>query len=90
MLSLIHICALTPSIIKGNMGAGYDAMVLTVVTAFRGVFVMVVLAKKGVKAAVLLGMLFSSVIYWAGSAIFLHVNPFAKMCIRDSYSACPA
>ena len=63
--------ALTPSIIKGNMGAGYDAMVLTVVTAFLGVFVMVVLAKKGVKAAVLLGMLFSSVIYWAGSAIFL-------------------
>ena len=71
--------ALTPSIIKGNMGAGYDAMVLTVVTAFLGVFVMVVLAKKGVKAAVLLGMLFSSVIYWAGSAIFLHVNPFASL-----------
>ena len=71
--------ALTPSIIKGNMGAGYDAMVLTVATAFLGVFVMVVLAKKGVKAAVLLGMLFSSVIYWAGSAIFLHVNPFASL-----------
>ena len=48
-------------------------------TAFLGVFVMVVLAKKGVKAAVLLGMLFSSVIYWAGSAIFLHVNPFASL-----------
>ena len=71
--------ALTPSIIKGNMGSGYDTMVLTVVTAFLGVFVMVVLAKKGVKAAVLLGMLFSSVIYWAGSAIFLHVNPFASL-----------
>ena len=71
--------ALTPSIIKGNMGSGYDAMVLTVATAFLGVFVMVVLAKKGVKAAVLLGMLFSSVIYWAGSAIFLHVNPFASL-----------
>jgi len=64
--------ALTPSIIKGSMGeVGYHTMVLTVVTAFLGVFVMVVLAKKGVKAAVLLGMLFSSVIYWAGSAIFL-------------------
>ena len=68
--------ALTPSIIKGSMGeVGYHTMVLTVVTAF----VMVVLAKKGVKAAVLLGMLFSSVIYWAGSAIFLHVNPFASL-----------
>ena len=72
--------ALTPSIIKGSMGeVGYHTMVLTVVTAFLGVFVMVVLAKKGVKAAVLLGMLFSSVIYWAGSAIFLHVNPFAGL-----------
>ena len=72
--------ALTPSVIKGNMGdAGYNTMVLTVVTAFLGVFVMVVLAKKGVKAAVLLGMLFSSVIYWAGSAVFLHVNPFASL-----------
>ena len=72
--------ALTPSIIKGSMGeVGYNTMVLTVVTAFLGVFVMVVLAKKGVKAAVLLGMLFSSVLYWAGSAIFLGVNPFASL-----------
>ena len=72
--------ALTPSIIKGSMGEdGYNTMVLTVVTAFLGVFVMVVLAKKGVKAAVLLGMLFSSVLYWAGSFLFLGVNPFAKL-----------
>ena len=82
--------ALTPSIIKGSMGeVGYHTMVLTVVTAFLGVFVMVVLAKKGVKAAVLLGMLFSSVIYWAGSAIFLHVNPFASLataCFSSDFS----
>ena len=72
--------ALTPSIIKGSMGeVGYNTMVLTVATAFLGVFVMVVLAKKGVKAAVLLGMLFSSVLYWAGSFLFLGVNPFAKL-----------
>ena len=72
--------ALTPSIIKGSMGeVGYNTMVLTVVTAFLGVFVMVVLAKKGVKAAVLLGMLFSSVLYWAGSFLFLGVNPFASL-----------
>ena len=72
--------ALTPSIIKGSMGeVGYNTMVLTVVTAFLGVFVMVVLAKKGVKAAVLLGMLFSSVLYWAGSFLFLGVNPFAGL-----------
>ncbi len=72
--------ALTPSIIKGNMGdVGYNTMVLTVITAFLGVFVMVVLAKKGVKAAVLIGMLFSSVIYWAGSFLFLGVNPFVGL-----------
>ena len=71
--------ALTPSIIKGNMGSGYDTMVLTVVTAFLGVFVMVVLAKKGIKAAVLVGMLAASVIYWAGCFIFLGTNPFASL-----------
>ena len=64
--------ALTPSIIKGSMGdIGYHTMVLTAITAFLGVFMMVVLAKKGIKASVLLGMLFSSVLYWAGSFLFL-------------------
>ena len=72
--------ALTPSIIKGSMGdIGYHTMVLTAITAFLGVFVMVVLAKKGIKAAVLLGMLFSSVLYWIGSFAFLGVNPFASL-----------
>ena len=72
--------ALTPSIIKGSMGdIGYHTMVLTAITAFLGVFMMVVLAKKGIKASVLLGMLFSSVLYWAGSFLFLGVNPFASL-----------
>ena len=72
--------ALTPSIIKGSMGdIGYHTMVLTAITAFLGVFVMVVLAKKGIKASVLLGMLFSSVLYWIGSFAFLGVNPFASL-----------
>ena len=72
--------ALTPSVIKGSMGdAGYHSMVLTVVTMFIGLFVMVILAKKGIKAAVLLGMLVASVVYWAGEAIFLGVNPFASL-----------
>ena len=43
---------------------------------FIGLFVIVVLAQKGVKAAVILGMLIASVIYWAGEAIFFHINPF--------------
>ena len=72
--------ALTPSVIRDYMGAeGYTQMVLTVATAFIGLFVLILLAKKGVKAAVLLGMLVASVIYWAGEAIFMGVNPFASL-----------
>ena len=42
--------ALTPSVIQDSMGAeGYTQMVLTVVTAFIGLFVIILLAKKGVK-----------------------------------------
>ena len=72
--------ALTPSVIKGAMGdVGYSTMILTVATMFIGLFVIILLAKKGIKAAVLLGMLVASVIYWAGEAIFFHVNPFASL-----------
>lgn len=71
--------ALTPSLAKTNMGSGYSAMVLSVVTMFVGLFAIVILAQKGVKGAVLLGMLIASVIYWAGEAIFLGTNPFASL-----------
>jgi len=71
--------ALTPAVAQTSMGSGYNAMVLTVVTMFVGVFVMVILAKKGIKAAVLLGMLVASVVYWIGSFAFLSVNPFASL-----------
>ena len=71
--------ALTPSLAKTNMGSGYSAMVLSVVTMFVGLFAIVVLAQRGVKGAVLLGMLISSIIYWAGEAIFLGTDPFASL-----------
>ena len=71
--------ALTPSLAKTNMGSGYSAMVLSVVTMFVGLFAIVVLAQRGVKGAVLLGMLIASIIYWAGEAIFLGINPFASL-----------
>ena len=71
--------ALTPSLAKSNMGSGYSAMVLSVVTMFLGLFAIVILAQKGVKGAVLLGMLFASIIYWAGEAVFLGTNPFASL-----------
>lgn len=71
--------ALTPSLAKEKMGSGYTAMVLGVVTMFIGLFVIIILAQKGVKAAVLLGMLVASIINWAGQAIFLGTNPFASL-----------
>lgn len=71
--------ALTPSLAKENMGSGYTAMVLGVVTMFIGLFVIIILAQKGVKAAVLLGMLVASIINWAGQAISLGTNPFASL-----------
>lgn len=71
--------SLTPGIAKNDMGSGYSAMVLTVVTMFIGLFVIIVLAQKGVKGAVILGMLAASIIYWAGEALFLGINPFASL-----------
>ena len=71
--------ALTPSLAQTNMGSGYATMILTVVTMFIGLFVIIVLANKGVKAAVILGMLAASVIYWIGQAVFLGTNPFASL-----------
>ena len=71
--------ALTPGVAQTNMGSGYSTMVLTVVTMFIGLFVMLILDHKKVKGSVLIGMLVGSVIYWAGSAIFLKVNPFASL-----------
>ena len=71
--------ALTPSMAQGSMGSGYTQMVLSVVTMFIGLFVIVILAQKGIHAAVLLGMLVSCIIYWAGEAVFMGTNPFASL-----------
>ena len=71
--------ALTPKTVKEGMGAEYSVMVLTVVTMFIGLFTIILLGKKGHKAAVLLGMLAASVIYWVGEAVFFHTNPFASL-----------
>ena len=71
--------ALTPSVAQTSMGSGYTQMILTVVTMFLGLFVIIALAKKGIRAAVLIGMLVASVVYWAGQALFLGTNPFASL-----------
>jgi AGZA family xanthine/uracil permease-like MFS transporter len=73
--------ALTPSVLKNNMAGdtAYTQMVLVVVTIFLGLFAMIILKHFKIKANVLLGMLFASVIYWIGQAAFLHENPFAAL-----------
>ena len=72
--------ALTPSVIQDGMGqAGYRQMVLTVITAFVGLFAIVILSRKGVRAAVLLGMLIASVVYWIGDIAVLGGSPFASL-----------
>ncbi len=71
--------SLTAGLARETMGDVYPQMVLTVATMFIGLFAIVVLAQKGVKAAVILGMLIASVVYWAGEALFLGTNPFAGL-----------
>ena len=72
--------ALTPAVLRTNMGdVGYATMVLTVFTMFVGLFAIVAMSKKGIKGAVLFGMLISSVVYWVGSFAFLNINPFASL-----------
>ncbi|MCD7732573.1 MAG: NCS2 family permease [Oscillospiraceae bacterium] len=73
--------SLTPSVLKDSMvgDTAYPTMVLTVVTIFVGLFAMIILKHYNVKANVLLGMLIGAVVYWAGEAIFLGINPFASL-----------
>ena len=71
--------ALTPSVAKTQMGSGYSAMVLTVITMFIGLFVIVALDHRKVRGSVLIGMLAASVAYWIGEYVFLDTNPFVSL-----------
>ena len=71
--------ALTAASAKTAMGSGYSAMVLSVVTMFVGLFVIVALDHKKVKGSVLIGMIIAAIIYWAGQAVFLKQDPFASL-----------
>ncbi len=75
--------SLTPRVAKDAMGSGYAIMVLSVITMFTGLLVIVILSKKGLKSAVLLGMLVASIIYWVGQAIFLRTNPFESLATAN-------
>ena len=75
--------SLTAGLASTTIGDDYPAMVLTVVTMFIGLFVIIVLAQKGIKAAVILGMLVASMINWIGQALFLHTNPFEALLTQS-------
>ena len=71
--------ALSVDSIRNAMGPAWPTMVLTVATIFIGLFAIIFLRHKKAKGAVLYGMIIASVVYWAGEAIFLGVNPFAAL-----------
>ena len=71
--------SLTAKFAKDSMGSAYDVMVLSVVTMFIGLFVIIALTHKKIKGSVLYGMLVASVCYWAGQAIFFDTNPFESL-----------
>jgi len=76
--------SLTAKHAKDIMTDAYGVMVISVLTMFLGLFVIVVLAHKNVKASVIFGMLVSSIFYWACEAIFLGSNPF--IAISNAYN----
>ena len=71
--------ALSVDSIRNAMGPAWPTMVLTVVTIFIGLFAIIFLRHKKAKGAVLYGMIIASIVYWAGEAIFLGINPFAAL-----------
>lgn len=60
-------------------GANYGLLILYIITFFVGLFTIVILNHKKVKGSILFGMLVSSVLFFAGEAIFLDINPFAAL-----------
>ena len=71
--------ALTAGRAKELMGSAYPVMILSVITLFVGFFTIVILAHKGVKAAVIIGMFVASIVYWIGQYFVLGTNPFASL-----------
>lgn len=71
--------ALTAGRAKELMGSAYPVMILSVITLFVGFFTIVILAHKGVKAAVIIGMFVASIVYWIGQYFALGTNPFAAL-----------
>ncbi len=74
--------ALTPGLARDSVLAGggsWGELCLIVITLFIGLFAIIVLAQRGIKAAVILGMLIACAVYWICEAVFMGVNPFAGL-----------
>ncbi|MBQ7584167.1 MAG: hypothetical protein IJT24_06105 [Lachnospiraceae bacterium] len=61
------------------MGKSYPLMTLTAITMLSGLFVIIILSRKDIKGAVLLGIFSASVIYWTGEAVLFGINPFEAL-----------
>ena len=68
--------SLTAGSAATTMADGWVPMVITVATMFIGLFAIVFFVHRGIKGAVILGMLVASVVYWICQAAFLGTNPF--------------
>ena len=71
--------SLTAGYAKETMGTGFGPMVLSVATMFIGLFVIIYLNHKKVKASVILGMLVASIINWVCNIAIFHTNPFESL-----------
>lgn len=71
--------SLTAGYAKETMGTGFGPMVLSVATMFIGLFVIIYLNHKKVKASVILGMLVASIINWVCNIAIFHNNPFESL-----------
>ncbi|WP_405330018.1 solute carrier family 23 protein, partial [Ruminobacter sp.] len=68
--------AMTPTFLKAEMGREYSQMIISVITIFLGLFVIVHFHKRRNSAAVILGILTASVFYWLSDYFILGRNPF--------------
>ena len=71
--------ALTPASAAAEMTDAFAPMCLSIITMLLGLFIIVLLVHKGVRGAVILGMIAATLIYWAGDFVFLGVNPFENV-----------
>lgn len=71
--------SLTPASAASTMSDAYPTMVISVITMFIGIFLIVLLQHRGVRGSVLIGMLIASIFNWICQATILGTDPFANL-----------